>query len=66
MDALEGMTINLEQRGGRPCSRNMRIRVILLLSIFAAGLGIEDFKSALRCSVRDAFHSRNPGGWIGF
>lgn len=32
------ITINLEQCGGRPCIRGMRIRVIDILDLLAAGL----------------------------
>lgn len=32
------ITINLEQCGGRPCIRGMRIRVIDVLDLLAAGL----------------------------
>jgi uncharacterized protein (DUF433 family) len=35
---LERITINPEQCGGRPCIRGMRIRVIDVLDLFAAGL----------------------------
>lgn len=35
---LERITINPEQCGGRPCIRGMRIRVIDVLDLYAAGL----------------------------
>lgn len=35
------ITINFEQCGGRPCIRGMRIRVIDVLDLFAAGLSAE-------------------------
>lgn len=35
---LDRITINPEQCGGRPCIRGMRIRVIDVLDLFAAGL----------------------------
>ena len=35
---LERITLNLEQCGGRPCIRGMRIRVVDVLELFAAGL----------------------------
>ena len=38
---LERITINPEQCGGRPCIRGMRIRVIDVLELFAAGLSAE-------------------------
>ncbi len=39
MDSLMNrITINPEQCGGRPCIREIRIRVIDVLDLFAAGL----------------------------
>ncbi len=35
---LERITVNPKQCGGRPCIRGMRIRVIDVLDLFAAGL----------------------------
>jgi uncharacterized protein (DUF433 family) len=35
---MDRITINPEQCGGRPCIRGMRIRVIDVLDLFAAGL----------------------------
>ncbi|MEN3325472.1 MAG: hypothetical protein V7638_279 [Acidobacteriota bacterium] len=35
---LERITINPDQCGSRPCIRGMRIRVIDVLDLFAAGL----------------------------
>lgn len=35
---LQRITINPEQCGGRPCIRGMRIRVIDILELYAAGL----------------------------
>lgn len=32
------ITVNIEQCGGRPCIRGMRIRVIDILDLLAAGL----------------------------
>jgi uncharacterized protein (DUF433 family) len=40
-DLLERITVNPEQCGGRPCIRGMRIRVIDVLDLFAAGLSAE-------------------------
>lgn len=37
-DLLKRITINPQQCGGRPCIRGMRIRVIDVLQLFAAGL----------------------------
>ena len=38
---LERITINPDQCAGRPCIRGMRIRVIDILVLFAAGLTAE-------------------------
>lgn len=38
---LDRITINTEQCGGRPCIRGMRIRVIDVLDLLAAGLSRE-------------------------
>ena len=40
-DRLRRITINPEQCGGRPCIRGMRIRVIDVLDLLAAGLSRE-------------------------
>ena len=62
------ITINLEQCGGRPCIRGMRIRVIDVLDLFAAGLSaeqileempdleMEDLKAALQYAARRLDH----------
>lgn len=39
---MERITIDPEQCGGRPCIRGMRIRVIDILDLFAAGLSPEE------------------------
>jgi uncharacterized protein (DUF433 family) len=41
MNHLERITINPDQCGGRPCVRGMRIRVVDVLQLFAAGLSAE-------------------------
>jgi uncharacterized protein (DUF433 family) len=38
MDLTDRITINPKQCGGRPCIRGMRIRVIDVLDLLAAGL----------------------------
>ena len=38
---LTRITINPEQCGGRPCIRGMRIRVVDVLGLLAAGLSFE-------------------------
>lgn len=37
-DLLNRLTINPDQCGGRPCIRGMRIRVVDVLDLLAAGL----------------------------
>lgn len=44
---LERITINPEQCGGRPCIRGMRIRVVDVLDLFAAGLSAEQILEEL-------------------
>ncbi len=65
---LERITINPEQCGGRPCIRGMRIRVIDVLELFAAGLSaeqileempdleMEDLQAALQYASRRLDH----------
>ena len=62
------ITIDPEQCGGRPCIRGMRIRVVDVLDLFAAGLNadqireelpdleMEDIKAALRYAARYMDH----------
>ena len=66
---LERITINPDQCGGRPCIRGMRIRVIDVLDLYAAGLTseqileempdleTEDLKAALQYASRKLDHS---------
>ncbi len=44
---LERITINPAQCGGRPCIRGMRIRVIDILDLSAAGLSAEQIVEEL-------------------
>jgi uncharacterized protein (DUF433 family) len=65
---LERITINPAQCGGRPCIRGMRIRVIDILDLLAAGLSTEqvleelpdlepeDVQAALRYASRQLDH----------
>jgi len=39
---LKRITVNPKQCGGRPCIRGMRIRVIDVLELFAAGLTADE------------------------
>jgi uncharacterized protein (DUF433 family) len=41
-DLLKRITTNPNQCGGRPCIRGMRIRVIDILDLYAAGLDSEE------------------------
>lgn len=62
------ITIDPEQCGGRPCIRGMRIRVVDVLDLFAAGLSADqileelpdlemaDIKAALRYAARHMDH----------
>ncbi len=40
-DLLNRITINPKQCGGRPCIHGMRIRIVDVLNLFAAGLSAE-------------------------
>jgi uncharacterized protein (DUF433 family) len=65
---LNRITINPEQCGGRPCIRGMRIRVVDVLDLLAAGLSTEqvleelpdlepeDIVAALRFAARKLDH----------
>ncbi len=46
-NTIERITVNPEQCGGRPCIRGMRIRVIDVLDLFAAGLSAEQILEEL-------------------
>lgn len=67
MSWKERITINPKQCGGRPCIRGMRIRVIDVLDLLAAGLSREqvleelpdleeDIEAALRYASRRLDH----------
>lgn len=67
-DLLERITTDPEQCGGRPCLRGMRIRVVDVLDLFAAGLSaeqileempdleMEDLQAALQYAARKVDH----------
>lgn len=40
-ELLERISVNPEQCGGKPCIRGMRIRVVDVLCLLAAGLTVE-------------------------
>lgn len=46
-DVLSRITIKPEQCGGRPCIRGMRIRVVDVLDLLAAGLTREEILAEL-------------------
>lgn len=68
MDWQERITTNRKQCGGRPCIRGMRIRVVDVLDLLAAGLSRkeileelpdleeDDIKAALRYASRRVDH----------
>jgi uncharacterized protein (DUF433 family) len=65
---MSRVTINPKQCGGRPCIRGMRIRVVDVLELFAAGLDAgqileempdlekEDLQAALQYAARKFNH----------
>ena len=67
-DLMQRITINPEQCGGRPCIRGMRIRVIDVLDLLAAGLSapqvleelpdleMDDIKAALTYAAKRLDH----------
>lgn len=67
-DWMNRITINPEQCGGRPCIRGMRIRVIDVLDLLAAGLSteqileempdleVEDIQASLQYAARSLDH----------
>jgi uncharacterized protein (DUF433 family) len=69
-ELIERITLNPEQCGGRPCIRGMRIRVIDILDLLAAGLTaeealeelpdleMEDIQAALAYAARHFDHPR--------
>lgn len=67
-DVMQRITINPEQCGGRPCIRGMRIRVVDVLDLLAAGLTpqqileelpdleMDDIKAAIHYAARRLDH----------
>jgi uncharacterized protein (DUF433 family) len=47
MHLTERITINPAQCGGQPCIRGMRIRVVDILELLEAGLGISEIVKEL-------------------
>jgi uncharacterized protein (DUF433 family) len=68
IELLNRITVNPDQCGGRPCIRGMRIRVVDILDLYAAGLSAEqileempdlerdDLKAALQYAARRMDH----------
>ena len=68
MNLTDRITLDPEQCGGRPCIRGMRIRVVDVLDLLAAGLNVdqileqlpdlemEDIKAALSYAARHMDH----------
>ena len=68
LEPLNRITSNPDQCGGRPCIRGMRIRVVDILDLYAAGLSAEqileempdlerdDLKAALQYAARRMDH----------
>ena len=50
---MNRITVNPEQCGGRPCIRGMRIRVVDVLDLFAAGLSAEQILEELPALERE-------------
>ena len=69
MTYLDRITFNAEQCGGRPCIRGMRIRVMDVLDLLAAGLSeqeilkdypdlaSEDIRACLQYAAAQASHA---------
>jgi uncharacterized protein (DUF433 family) len=49
VELMERITVNLEQCGGRSCVRGMRIRLIDVLDLLAAGLTAVQVVEELGC-----------------
>ena len=49
----ERITVDPEQCGGRPCIRNMRIRVVDVLDLLANGLGHQEILEELPDLTRE-------------
>ena len=66
-DLKSRITVNPKQCGGRPCIRGMRIRVVDVLDLFAAGLNAEQIldempdleKEDLHAALQYAAHKLN-------
>lgn len=56
-DWLKRITINPDQCGGRPCIRGLRIRVIDILDLLAAGLSHEEILEELPDLEKEDIHA---------
>ena len=52
-ELIDRITRNPEQCGGRPCIRGLRIRVVDVLDLLAAGLTVEEVLAELPDLERD-------------
>lgn len=74
MALLERITVDLNQCGGRPCIRGMRVRVTDILALLSEGLSEDeilrdfpylepdDIKAALTYAARETDHGRGCRG----
>lgn len=46
-ELIDRITVNPEQCGGRPCIRGLRIRVVDVLDLLAAGLTVDEVLAEL-------------------
>ena len=56
-ELLKRITVNSKQCGGRPCIRGMRIRVIDVLELFAAGLTADEILDEMPDLEREDLHA---------
>jgi len=52
-ELIDRITVNPEQCGGRPCIRGLRIRVVDVLDLLAAGLTVDEVLAELPDLERD-------------
>ena len=52
-ELIDRITVNPEQCGGRPCIRGLRIRVVDVLDLLAAGLTVDEVLAELPDLKRD-------------
>jgi uncharacterized protein (DUF433 family) len=52
-ELIDRITVNPEQCGGRPCLRGLRVRVVDVLNLLAAGLTVDEVLAELPDLERD-------------